>query len=315
MEDTENRQAPVAAPGAGEQPETDSSQPPESQEPIVTCPPENQEPVTGNLVQSLTVATEPSAKPEAVEPETRESALTFVAAIERPAEAAEDGETGSAPSLDRIVEALLFAATSPVPESRLRDIAACTAEQLAQTVEHLNQEYEGSSRSFRIHRIAQGYQLYTLPEYSEWVGKLFKSQRVQRLSRASLETLSIVAYKQPVTKPEIEQFRGVDSTAPLATLLERKLVVLAGRAHKPGNPFLYRTSKEFLRYFGLANIEDLPRREELEEFLRHRDLGDEPGEPESSGIGVPPRPAPAPIPGPYDNPVSPAMDESVTPET
>lgn len=192
--------------------------------------------------------------------------LVLVATIER----APQETVAARPTLDRIIEALLFAATSPAAESRLREIAGCSSQELSAVVAQLNHEYESDRRAFRIHRIAQGYQLYTLPEYSDWVKGLFKAQRGPRLSKAALETIAIIAYKQPATRPEIEQLRGVDCSAPLATLLDRKLIVLAGRAHKPGSPFLYRTSKEFLRYFGLASLEDLPRQEELEEFLRRR---------------------------------------------
>jgi segregation and condensation protein B len=197
------------------------------------------------------------------------SGMTLVAAIEGTVEP--EPAQPPKPTREQIVEALLFAATSPLPESRVREIAGCDGVQVADSVAALNQQYEVSGRAFRIHRIAQGYQLYTLPEYSEWVKALFKTHRTLRLSKPSLETLAIVAYKQPITKPEIEQYRGVDATAPLITLLERKLIVLAGRAHKPGNPFLYRTSKEFMRYFGLGSLDDLPRPEELEAFLRRRE--------------------------------------------
>jgi segregation and condensation protein B len=176
----------------------------------------------------------------------------------------------SSPALNQIIEALLFAAPSPVTLSRLSEIAGCTPEELNQAIEQLNREYESARRAYRIHRVAQGLQLYTLSDYAQWVRQLFKTQRAARLSRASLETLAIVAYRQPVTKPEVEQLRGVDSTAPILTLLERRLIVFAGRAHKPGNPFLYRTSREFLRYFGLADLDHLPSRDELEEFLRSR---------------------------------------------
>jgi segregation and condensation protein B len=194
----------------------------------------------------------------------------------QPAEAkdrAEESQTGprsAPPGLSQIIEALLFAAPAPVSASRLSEIAGGAPEALNQAIEQLNRDYESARRAYRIHRVAQGFQLYTLSDYAQWVRQLFKTQRAARLSRASLETLSIVAYRQPVTKPEVEQLRGVDSTAPILTLLERRLIVPAGRARKPGNPFLYRTSREFLRYFGLADLDHLPSRDELEEFLRAR---------------------------------------------
>jgi segregation and condensation protein B len=174
------------------------------------------------------------------------------------------------PTERQIVEALLFAAPAPVVLSRLCEITGSKPEMLNATIDELNREYEAAGRAFRIQRVAQGLQLFTLPDFAEWVRQLFKTPRATRLSRASLETLAIIAYRQPVTKPEVEQLRGVDATAPLMTLLERRLIVIAGRAHKPGNPFLYRTSREFLRYFGLADIDLLPSRDELEGFLRAR---------------------------------------------
>jgi segregation and condensation protein B len=221
--------------------------------------------------------------------EIKDPGMVLVTALERPT-----ADKDAQPVRKQIVEVLLFAATAPVSEGKLREIVQCNGEELSCAIATLNQEYEQTNRAFRIHRIAQGYQLYTLPEFSGWVKQLFKTQRTLRLSRASLETLAIVAYQQPVTKPEIEQYRGVDSFAPLATLLERKLITLAGRAHKPGNPFLYRTTREFLRYFGLAGLDDLPRHEELEEFLRLRqdatdaDSEDTPAaeEPALEGAGV-----------------------------
>ncbi|MEO0070369.1 MAG: SMC-Scp complex subunit ScpB, partial [candidate division WOR-3 bacterium] len=113
--------------------------------------------------------------------------------------------------------------------------------------------------------------LHTLPEYADWIRKLYQHNRVQRLSAAALEVLAIIAYQQPVTRPEIEKLRGVDSSGPILTLLERGLIVTAGRAHRPGNPFLYRTTEEFLRYFGLESLDELPRLEELEAFLAARE--------------------------------------------
>jgi segregation and condensation protein B len=202
-------------------------------------------------------------------------------------EESQAGPQPAAPGLNQIVEALLFAAPSPVTLSRLCEIAGCAAEALNQAIEQLNREYESARRAYRIHRVAQGLQLYTLSDYAQWVRQLFKAQRALRLSRASLETLAIIAYRQPVTKPEVEQLRGVDSTAPILTLLERRLIVPAGRAHKPGNPFLYRTSKEFLRYFGLADLDLLPSRDELEEFLRARANQAEQEDLEQDGVSNP----------------------------
>jgi len=209
-------------------------------------------------------------KIEAIAPVVVDKGVFPVAGVEPIDTANADVAPAPTPTERQIIEALLFAAPSPVTLSRLCEIAGSKPEMLNATIDELNREYEAAGRAFRIQRVAQGLQLYTLPDFAEWVRQLFKTPRATRLSRASLETLAIIAYRQPVTKPEVEQLRGVDATAPLMTLLERRLIVIAGRAHKPGNPFLYRTSREFLRYFGLADLDLLPSRNELEGFLRAR---------------------------------------------
>ncbi len=175
-----------------------------------------------------------------------------------------------APSLPSVVEAILFAADEPVPVTKLAEIAGVSPDEARAATERLNEEYEAGGRSFRVHRVAQGFQLYTRPEYAEWVRRLYSHSATTRLSRAATEVLAIIAYNQPVTRPDIEKLRNVDCQGPLLTLLERRLIATAGRAHRPGNPFLYRTTREFLRYFGLEKLEDLPRLEELGEFLAAR---------------------------------------------
>lgn len=186
----------------------------------------------------------------------------------------------------RVVEAVLFAADAPVGPERLAQLAGADAGAVAGAVVELNRAYQASGRTFRINKVAQGYQLYTMPEYAQWVRDLYQHQYVHRLSRAALEVLAIVAYRQPITRPETEKLRSVDCSGPLLTLLERRLIATAGRAHRPGNPFLYRTTREFLRYFGLESLDDLPRLEELGEFLASHQPG-------SPGSGEPEPRAPA----------------------
>jgi segregation and condensation protein B len=169
-----------------------------------------------------------------------------------------------------IVEALLFAANAPLSLSRLAQIVGKDPLEIIQAIETLNQDYEATGRTFRIHQVSAGYQLYTQPDYGQWVRSLFEHTHRVRLSKPSLEVLAIIAYEQPTTKPEIEKLRGIDSAGPIMTLLDRKLIQIEGRAKRPGSPFLYRTTKEFLRYFGLNDLADLPRKEDLEEFLSHR---------------------------------------------
>ncbi len=183
---------------------------------------------------------------------------------------------------DAVIEALLFAADAPVKLDRLAELAEVPPETARAVIDRLNAAYAEAGRTFRVQRVAQGFQLYTMPEYAEFVRRLYQHQYTHRLSRAALEVLAIVAYKQPVTRPEIEQLRTVDCSGPIVTLLERRLIATYGRASRPGNPFLYRTTPEFLRYFGLAGLEDLPRMEEIGEFLARREAGDAPVEGEKT---------------------------------
>jgi segregation and condensation protein B len=179
----------------------------------------------------------------------------------------------AAPDPSRVVEALLFAADEPVKPDRLAELSGAQPDSIRAIIDRLNSVYHDSGRVFRIHRVAQGYQLYTMPEFAEPVRRLYQREYTHRLSRAALEVLAIVAYKQPVTRPEIEQLRGVDCSGPIVTLLERRLIAAYGRASRPGNPFLYRTTPEFMRYFGLGGLEELPRNEELGDFLAKREAG------------------------------------------
>jgi segregation and condensation protein B len=190
-------------------------------------------------------------------------------------------ESPTPPPLDptQVIEALLFAADAPVKLDRLAELAQVPAETARAVIDTLNAGYQETDRAFRVQRVAQGFQLYTMPLYAEFVRRLYQHQYTHRLSRASLEVLAIVAYKQPVTRPEMEQLRGVDCSGPLVTLLERRLIATYGRASRPGNPFLYRTTPEFLRYFGLAGLEDLPQMDEIGEFLARREAGADTGEP------------------------------------
>jgi segregation and condensation protein B len=180
----------------------------------------------------------------------------------------------------QVIEALLFAADAPVKLDRLAELAEVPPESARAVIDELNAKYQETGRTFRVQRVAQGFQLYTMPDYAEFVRRLYQHQYTHRLSRAALEVLAIIAYKQPVTRPEVEQLRGVDCSGPLVTLLERRLIATYGRASRPGNPFLYRTTPEFLRYFGLAGLEDLPRMEEIGEFLARRETGPGGSEPD-----------------------------------
>jgi segregation and condensation protein B len=159
----------------------------------------------------------------------------------------------------RIIEALLFVSGQPFMHKRLTEILPdCSSEQIRTCIQTLNQEYAASQRAFQIQEVAGGYQFVTQPDLAPWIKRALQSPKPDAVSIAAMETLAIIAYRQPVTKAEIEAIRGVDVTASLDTLLEKRFVRITGRKDSPGRPFLYGTTSEFLRHFGLKSIEALP---------------------------------------------------------
>jgi segregation and condensation protein B len=154
------------------------------------------------------------------------------------------------------LEAVLFMAAEPLPAAELAEILDVTPDEAAQLARRLEALYVG--RGIQVTRVAGGYQVCTRPEYGPSVAKLHKPERF-RLSRAALETLAIVAYKQPVTRPEVDAIRGVNSDSVLDTLAQYELIREAGRKEAPGRPLLYRTTESFLGHFGLDSVDDLPR--------------------------------------------------------
>lgn len=159
-----------------------------------------------------------------------------------------------------IVEALLFASDSPVEAEQIRAVLELpgTAEARA-LVEELSARYEAAGRSLTIVEVGGGFRMVTRPELAPWLVRLARNRTRTRLSRPALETLAIVAYRQPVSRPEIEALRGVNSEAVLDSLLERRMIRISGRKDAPGRPFLYETTREFLVTFGLRNLDDLPK--------------------------------------------------------
>jgi segregation and condensation protein B len=170
--------------------------------------------------------------------------------------------------LKRIVEALLFASPDPLSITRIRSIVpGVEAEQVTEVLNSIGQDYVDQGRSFQIVEIGGGFQLTTKSDYSIWVGKLLESKSKQKLSKAALETLAIVAYKQPVLRSAIEGIRGVNVDGVLRTLMERDLVRMVGRGEGPGRPLLFGTTRDFLMRFGLSRLSDLPKMEEIEELV------------------------------------------------
>ncbi|MEG8947406.1 SMC-Scp complex subunit ScpB [Rosettibacter firmus] len=179
-----------------------------------------------------------------------------------------------------VIEALIFAADDPLPSKEIinaiKEIDGpdieITEEDIEKTVDDLNEKYKQNGNAFVILKIANGYIYATRPEHAKYVGYLSTEKSKRRLSQAALETLAIIAYKQPITKPEIELIRGVNSDYTLNTLLEKNLITIQGRADTIGRPLLYVTTDEFLKYFGLRNISDLPKPREIEEIMKDEDF-------------------------------------------
>ena len=169
--------------------------------------------------------------------------------------------------LKSIVEALIFASPDPVTIKTLTKLLDTEPkEEIVAAIEALKQEYQRQG-GLTLVEVAGGYQIVTRAELHEWVRRLFHERTTQKLSVASLETLAVIAYKQPVTAPEISEIRGVNTSGVLGTLVERHLVRVAGRKQVVGRPFLYGTTREFLERFGLNDLSDLPKVEDMSELL------------------------------------------------
>lgn len=179
-----------------------------------------------------------------------------------------------------IIEALIFSSDEPLSDSEiLKAIKGIDGEEIDITagdintaVDELNNKYEASENSFKIKKIANGYIFATTEINAKYVGYLSSEKTKRRLSQSALETLAIIAYKQPMTKPELEQIRGVNSDYMLTTLLEKNLITITGREETVGRPLLYSTTQEFLKYFGLFNLSDLPKPREIEEIMKDEDF-------------------------------------------
>lgn len=172
----------------------------------------------------------------------------------------------------RDLEALLFATDQPLSLDRLAGLfPEVDRNALREAIGELREEYDRDQHAFTIVEFGGGYSVSTRPEHANLVRRLFRGRRKQRLSRAALEALAIIAYKQPVTRLEIEEIRGVSAAGVVGTLLERDLVQIVGRAESLGHPLLYGTTKSFLDYIGLAHVRELPQLSELEDILAEKE--------------------------------------------
>src|SRR5216683_2847216 len=165
------------------------------------------------------------------------------------------------------LEALLFSSARPVSEKDLADVLEATREAVQGALARLEVAVQGSERGIRLEKVAGGWRFVTRPEFDSLLRRFHEVTERSRLSLAALETLAIIAYRQPITLPEIQEIRGVNSASVLTTLLEKKLVTTAGRKPVVGTPFLYRTTQDFLLRFGLNELDELPKPEEIEEDL------------------------------------------------
>ena len=249
---------------------------------------------------------EPDSPADLAEPETE-------APPAEPGDADEPGEADSACAADQAevaatIEAILFASDKPMPAGRINDVGQLGgARNVRQAIDALNARYEQMGCTFRIREIAGGYQLQTVPEYADVLARLHKSRTESRLSQAAMETLAIIAYRQPALRADIESIRGVSCGEVLHGLMERNLVRIVGRAEEVGRPLLYGTTRQFLEVFGLASLDDLPKVEQLRSGAKPPGLA-----PAPPPAGPPPAAA-APLPAqaepqPALQPAGPAAD-------
>jgi segregation and condensation protein B len=174
-------------------------------------------------------------------------------------------------ALERIIEALIFASDSPLGLDEIQALLVQNktisdqtgTEEIAQALATVQEKYQTEEFAFELKQIAGGYQFLTKPEFAPYIKQALLAREQKKLSKAAMESLSIVAYRQPVTKAEIEYIRGVNSDYVVNKLLEKQLIEPAGRADLPGRPLLYRTTKYFLEHFGINDVTDLPRLQEL----------------------------------------------------
>ena len=181
-----------------------------------------------------------------------------------PAPEAKPAEAKAPTDLKRILEALLFASDAPLAPAKIREaIPRVNLQAVKAAADQLRQDYEQAGHAFELVEIAEGYQLLTRPAYDEWITRMKKAKSQAKLSGAALETLAIIAYKQPIRRIDIEAIRGVQSGELVRALMERGLIRIAGRADQPGSPLLYGTTKDFLDVVGLKSLEELPKPEEV----------------------------------------------------
>jgi len=169
--------------------------------------------------------------------------------------------------IKKIIEALLFAARDPLTQVQVNNVFEPDTPNLKEIVDKLNNQYSKNGNAFTIHKVAGGFQIVSKKEYEHFISKLYKKTGRLKLSIAAMDSLAIIAYKQPISRYEIEAIRGVDSSGVLKTLLNHELIKIKGRDVGPGRPLLYKTTSKFLEYFGLNRISDMPKLKEISELI------------------------------------------------
>ncbi len=211
---------------------------------------------------------EASQPAEVTVPAEGEAQSPEAASIQPAAEAAKPKCPATEAEINAVVEAILFTTDSPLAPTKISSVAQVPLKAVKAAIVSLNKRYEQAGAAFRIEEIAGGFQMMTLGEFHEVLSRLLQVRADTRLSSAAMETLAIIAYRQPILRADIEAIRGVASGEVLRGLMEKQLVKIVGRAEVLGRPMLYGTSKRFLEVFGLASLEDLPRVEELKAGAR-----------------------------------------------
>ena len=220
---------------------------------------------------TITAMAEPDSQHDENDDET--ASRTATTAAEEPdgavAEATDDEADGEESSADievnlGLLEALLFSTHHPLTAGKLGELLDLrVTKPIRNAIKALNAQYEETGRSFRVEQVAGGYQLLTLPEFGDTLKKFHQREIDAKLTKAALETLAIIAYKQPILRVDVEAIRGVACGETIRSLMEKHLVKIAGRAEEPGRPILYGTTKRFLELFGLNSLKDLPQSEAL----------------------------------------------------
>ena len=173
--------------------------------------------------------------------------------------------------LSCLLEGILFASGEPVYEQKLMQVLGIDADRLHRLAEHLSDSYDAEKRGFQLIHLDDSYQMVSRAEYADTIRRALEVRRAPSLSAAALEVLSIVAYRQPVTRAYIEQLRGVDSSNTVLTLLDKGLIEGCGRLDVPGRPMIYRTTQAFLRAFAISSLDELPELPELKELEQKRE--------------------------------------------